>query len=89
MQLTVMQGIRRLVPQEIPVRARFPQAAVAFLAPLSEREGDGAVGKTCFQLPKNVAEKLVGKMKILTALENEGAKAERVSLPGAGKDLLR
>ena len=84
-----MRRVGGLVPQKIAIRPGLLEQPVGFIAPLSEGEGDGAVGEGGTNGGNDPAHPLVVVPGVLAALQDEGAEAARVALAAAGQNLLR
>ena len=89
MQAPVVQRVGGLVAQQVALGARVMQGLVARAAALPHRQRHGAVGMGGADARDDVAEALVGKPRVLAALQDEGAKAEPVAFLHAREDALR
>ena len=87
MQLSVVRGVRGLLPQQIAVRAGTVPGLVACPRPLADGERHRAVRVAALDLPHEGGDPLLGVCGILAALQNEGAEAEAVALVAAVEDL--
>ena len=83
-----MVRVRRLVAEQIAVCPGVVEGLVIRPLHLPQGEGHGAVGVVGFDGPKEAAHAGNGKGPVLTALENEGAKAQPVALGAAGENIL-
>ena len=63
-----MGGIGGLVPQQIAIRARFIIPLVAYARFFADRERHGTVGILLFDRADDLADHIVGIIRILTAL---------------------
>ena len=83
-----MVGIGRLVAKQVAVGAGVAQAGVALAAALPHRERDRAIGVRRLESRDDPDEQVVGVVRILAALQHEGAEAQLVAHIGAREDLL-
>lgn len=84
-----MRRVGGFVPQKIAVGAGFAQAFVAFPAAFSKRKRYGAVGMLALDCAQESAEAPIGKIRVLAALQDKCAEAQRITLPAAGQDAVR
>ena len=87
-QARVVNGVGRLVAQQVAVGAGVVKRLVDLARALPHRQGDGAVAVGALDARHHVAEALVVEGAVLPALEHEGAKAQVVALLHARHDLL-
>ena len=88
MELTVVDGIDRLVAQKIAVCSRIEEGFIALPGPLAYGEGDSAVRMPLFDLRHKPADLFIREKKILAALQDKSAKSKYISLVAAVKDLF-
>lgn len=84
-----MRRVGGFVPQKIAVGAGFAQAFVAFPAAFSKRKRYGAVGMLALDCAQESAEAPIGKIRVLAALQDKCAEAQRITFPAAGQDFVR
>ena len=88
MEHRVMLFVRRLVTKEISVRAGIVEALIALIGLLADRERDRAVRVRFLDLRYDLADFIVGIVRILAALKYKGLKAQLRALIAARKDLF-
>ena len=88
MQLGIVGGVGRLVAKQVAVSTSLAKATETLLASFAEREGDGAVRIEPFDFRNPVAEHLVGKPDIFSALKDEGAESQLVARMATVEDLF-
>ena len=89
MELLIMRSGSGLVAQQIPFGPGVEQALIAFPAALSKGERDRAVRIRRPDPADQLTEPAVLKPAVLSALQDEGAKTQIISLAAALQDLLR
>ena len=83
-----MGRARRLVAQQIPVRASVKQPLVGRPAPFSDGERNGAVRKVPPDGRDQGDQPVIRPVSILAALQDEGPEIQRVACLAAGQYLL-
>ena len=83
-----MRRVGGLVPQQIAVGARFEVSLITFARFFADRQRHGAVGITLFDRSDDITDQIIGIIRILAALQHEGAVPQRVALFTAGQDLV-
>ena len=83
----VVVRVRRLVPEEVAVCAGGKEPLVAGPAALADGERDGAVRERGADGGDDVRHSVVREVRVLPALEHEGAEAQFVPRLAAGEDL--
>ena len=86
-QFFIVRPVRRLMAQQVAVRARLVHAAVIVRGILAQRQGDGAVG-VCRADARNDPADAPHRHRALAALQHERAEPQLVSLRAAGQDGL-
>ncbi len=87
-QSAVMPAVGCLVPEQIAVGTCISETLVAVVAPLAQRQGDGAVRELLLNAPDHALHPLVGKIPVLSPLQHKGAKTEGFTLLAAGEDIV-
>ena len=87
-QISVVLLICSLMTQKIPIRTGIIKRLIALAIAFAQREGDGTVRVFLPNCAHKRNHSLIGEIRVLSALQHKGAKAERVSLLAALKDLL-
>ena len=87
MKLLIVFFVRRLVAQKITIRTRRAHELVFRFLIFAERKGHGTVGIMPFDIGNDPYRSLRRKSP-LAALQNKGAKSERVTRFTAGGDVL-
>ena len=82
-----MVRVRRLVPEEVAVCAGGKEPLVAGPAALADGERDGAVRERGADGGDDIRHSVVREVRVLPALEHEGAEAQFVPGLAAGEDL--
>ena len=88
MQLPVVGIAGGFVPQQIAVGARVKIRLVAVARLFAHRQGDGAIGISGANRRHNGAKAIIGKIRVLAALQHKGAKPQPVSFGTAGENLV-
>ena len=88
MQAAIVRGVGRLVPQEIAVGPGRAQGGIALLRPLADRQRQGARREFALDGRDQACQACVGKVGVLPALQDKGAKAQRIARPAARQDLV-
>ena len=83
-----MCGIGGLMPQQIAIRSRLKIALIARARFFTDRERYGAVGVFFLDGADDIADHVIREVRILAALQDKGAVAQRIALLAAGEDLL-
>ena len=88
MQFRIVAGIRRFVAQKIAVCPRGVELFKALSSALAKRQRDGAVRVGFANGTDDIHHALIGKVRVLAALQNEGAEAEVIAYLAALQDLF-
>ena len=83
-----LQAVGRFVTKKISVCTRIKQSFVTFVTAFAERKRYCAVGIFLLDFLHNIAHNIIGKISVLSALQNKGAKTERVACIAALQNLL-
>ena len=83
-----LQAVGRFVTKKIPLGTRIKQSFVTFVTAFAERKRYCAVGIFLLDYLHNIAHNIIGKISVLSALQNKGAKTERVACIAALQNLL-
>ena len=83
-----MRIVCRFVAQKITVCTGLKVFFIALFRLFTDGKRDGTIG-ICFANSRHdLADTFIREIRVLTALQNEGAETERISLFAAGKDML-
>ena len=77
-----------LMAEQIPVCPGVIELFVADIRPLAYGQGDGTVGELRTDPGNNIAEPLIGKPSVLSALKDKGAETQIIALFTAGEDIF-
>ena len=83
-----MRFIRRLVPQQITVRARIEKGLITCFLLLSDGKCHRAIRITLFDGYYKIADALIRKITILAALQHKSPKSQFISVVATGKNFL-
>ena len=83
-----MNGISRLVTEQIPFCARAVQFEIALSRSLTHGESHGAVGVFVSDGRYYAAKRIIVIIRVFPALKDKRAEPERISLVAAGEDLV-
>lgn len=84
-----MQPRRRFRAAEDSGRRRLRAGVRSFPGAFSKRKRYGAVGMLALDCAQESAEAPIGKIRVLAALQDKCAEAQRITLPAAGQDAVR
>ena len=79
-----MRFIRRLVPQQITVRARIEKCLITCFLLLSDGKCHRAIRITLFDGYYKIADALIGKISVLAALQHKRPKTQPITIVAAG-----
>ena len=83
-----MGGIRRFLTQQVTIRPCIEERLIALPAFFSDGQRDRAAGIPVFDLRHQAAHPLVGKIAVLAALKDKGAKTKFIPSLAAVQNLL-
>ena len=87
-QCGIMFCVESFVAQKIAVCLGVKKRLITFPGAFADGKGHCAVWEFFFDRTHDLTDFFIGKPKILSALEDESAKAQLISGPAAGKNLL-
>ena len=88
MEPLIVAAVICLMPEQVAVRARFPEDAVTLPGTLADGERDGAVRPAGTDRSDNVCKTFIRIPPVFAALEHKGTESQFVSVRAAVKDLF-
>ena len=88
MQTRVMFLVRGLVPKQIPIRPRLKIADIRIMRFLSDRQSDRGIGEILANMTDYLNKSIIGKIRILPPLQDEGVIPEFLPVCATSENLL-